>query len=79
MAQVDAEGAQSNHFSHNEGISLSYQWNKLNIFGSYRFDRTKEDIKYDVTQTNYEKMQNIMKFHHLNIQTLVIIIPILQE
>jgi len=53
MAQVDAEGAQSNHFSHNEGISLSYQWNKLNIFGSYRFDRTKEDIKYDVTQTNY--------------------------
>ena len=55
MAQVDAEGAQSNHFSHNEGISLSYQWNKLNIFGSYRFDRTKEDIKYDVTQTNYEK------------------------
>lgn len=55
MAQVDAEGAQSNHFSHNEGISLSYQWNKLNLFGSYRFDRTKEDIKYDVTQTNYEK------------------------
>lgn len=55
MAQVDAEGAQSNHFSHNEGISLSYQWNKFNLFGSYRFDRTKEDIKYDVTQINYEK------------------------
>ena len=31
MAQVDAEGAQSNHFSHNEGISLSYQWNKLKV------------------------------------------------
>ncbi len=45
MAQVDAEGAQSNHFSHNEGISLSYQWNKFNLFGSYRFDRTKEDIR----------------------------------
>lgn len=55
MAQMDAEAVQSNHFYHNEGVSLSYQWNKLNIFGSYRFDRTKEDIKYDVTQTNYEK------------------------
>lgn len=55
MAQVDVEAAQSNHFSHNEGISLSYQWNKLNIFGSYRFDQIKENIKYDVTQTSYEK------------------------
>lgn len=55
MAQLDAEGAQSNHFSHNEGVSVSYLMNKLNIFGSYRFERTKEDIKYDVTQTSYEK------------------------
>lgn len=55
MAQLDAEAAQSNHFSHNEGVSVSYLMNKLNIFGSYRFERTKEDIKYDVTQTSYEK------------------------
>lgn len=55
MAQLDAEGAQSNHFSHNEGVSVSYLMNKLNIFGSYRFERNKEDIKYDVTQTSYEK------------------------
>lgn len=55
MAQVDAEISQSNHFSHNEGVSISYQLNKLNIYGSYRFDQIKEDIKYDVTQTNYEK------------------------
>lgn len=54
MAQIDAEGIQSNHFSHNEGILLSYQWNKLNLFGSYRFDHAKEDIKYDVNQTSYE-------------------------
>lgn len=79
MAQMDAEAVQSNHFYHNEGVSLSYQWNKLNIFGSYRFDRTKEDIKYDVTQTNYEKMQNMMKFHHPNILTAVMTIPILPE
>lgn len=55
MAQVDAEVAQSNYFSHNEGASISYQLNKLNVFGSYRFDHVKEDIKYDVTQTSYEK------------------------
>lgn len=55
MAQVDAGISQSNHFSHNEGASLSYQLNKLNIFGSYRFDRIKEDIKYDVTQVSHEK------------------------
>ena len=55
MAQVDAEGTESNHFSHNEGISLNYQWGKLNLFGSYRFDHTREDIKYDVSQTAKEK------------------------
>lgn len=55
MAQVDAEAAQSNHFSHNESASISYQLNKLNVFGSYRFDHIKEDIKYDVTQTSHEK------------------------
>lgn len=55
MARVDAEGAQSNHFSHNEGVSVSYQWDRLNVFGSYRFDRIKENIKYDVLQTSYEK------------------------
>ena len=54
MMQVNTEGAQSKHFSHDEGLSLSYQWNKLNVFGSYRFDHTKEDIKYDVNQINYE-------------------------
>jgi hypothetical protein len=55
MARVDAEAAQSNHFSQNEGVSISYQLDKLNVFGSYRFDQIKEDIKYDVTQTSYEK------------------------
>lgn len=55
MAQADADASQSNHFSHNEGLSLSYQSNRWNIFGSYRFGRVKEDIKYDVTQSSYEK------------------------
>lgn len=55
MAQVDAEASQSNHLSHNEGASISYHLDKLNIFGSYRFDRIREDIKYDVTQLSYEK------------------------
>lgn len=55
MAQVDAEGALSTHLSHNEGVSLSYQKGGLNVFGSYRFDCLKEDIRYDVTQISYEQ------------------------
>ena len=55
MAQVDAEGALSTYFSHNEGVSLSYQKGGLNVFGSYRFDYLKEDIRYDVTQISYEQ------------------------
>lgn len=52
---LDVDISHNNRMSHNEGISMNYNNNELNVYFSYYYNKMKNTVQYQINQVSNDK------------------------